>query len=94
MSKRPLGLRSNAAAFSAAGVRGDVRRVAKGLIAGCRNVWASSWSTSKSSSSGPSDCGESCSGSGGELAAFSIMYDVVEENTVPAWREEGSNMAN
>lgn len=32
-----------AAAFSAAGVLGDVSRVAIGLMAGCMKDWASSW---------------------------------------------------
>ena len=51
----PPASRSRAATFSAAGVLGEVKRIAKGLIAGCMNDWASTWSPSNSSSSAPSD---------------------------------------
>lgn len=54
----PPASRSRAAALSAAGVLGEVKSVARGLIAGCIKDWASSWSPSNSSSSAPSERAE------------------------------------
>jgi hypothetical protein len=80
----PADWRSKAAALSAAGILGEVRSVAKGLIAGCRNDWASSWSTSKSSSSAPSKNAGSRSSAGGSVCCAGGMTVTLGGFAVPS----------